>query len=109
MRRAELSLAYLVAEPLIDELAVLAEMNDPRGPHVIGGVIGLGVVRALVRVTFADIDVAVWRERHHQRLPEKTLSFRVVPIATTPACADGQKQFAVGTDLHDRRAVGGRD
>ena len=37
--RAEFSLSHLVAEPLIDEPAVLVEMNDPRRADVVGGIV----------------------------------------------------------------------
>ena len=87
MRRAELSLSHLVAVPLIDELAVLVEVNDPRGADVVGRVVRIGVVGALVRVPLADVDVAVRSEGDHHRLPEQPLSFGFVPIAPAAALA----------------------
>src|SRR5262245_52914094 len=39
VRRAELPLPYFVAIPLVDELAVLVETNDPRRPEVVGRII----------------------------------------------------------------------
>ena len=80
---AEVALAGMVAEPLIDELAVLVEVQDARGADVVGRRL-VGVVGALVRVALADIDVAVRREREVQRLPEQPLSLRFVPVAALP-------------------------
>ena len=69
MGGVELSLSDLVAVPLIDELAVLVEMDDPRGAEVVGRIVRIGVVGALVRMALADIDIAVRRKGDHHRLP----------------------------------------
>ncbi len=101
---AEVALPRMIAEPLIDELAVLVEMQDPRGADAVRRRL-VDVVRALVRMTFADIDIAVRREREMQRLPEQPLSLRLVPIASLPADADRHQQFPLRAQLHHRVAV----
>ena len=102
MGRAEFSLAHLVAVPLIDELAVLVDTDDPRGADIVGGIIGIGIVWTLVGVTLPDVYVAVRSERHHHRLPQKPLSFRFIPIASASPLADRQNWLAVRTDFHHR-------
>jgi hypothetical protein len=37
--RAELPLAHFVAIPLIDESAVLVEVNDPSGAEIVGRIV----------------------------------------------------------------------
>ena len=59
---AEVPLAGMVAKPLIDEFAVLIEMQHARGADLVRRRF-VGVVGTLVRVTLADIDIAVCRER----------------------------------------------
>ena len=109
MGGAEFPLSHFVAVPLVDEFAVLVEMDDSRGADVVRRIIRVGVVRALVRVAPADVHVAVRCEGDHHRLPEKTLSLGFVPIPSAPAFADRHEQLAVPTEFHHGRAIRGGD
>src|SRR2546427_257263 len=81
MNRIEFSLSDTVAIPLIDEFAGLIEMDDARGANVVGRIARIGVVGALVRVTLADIDIAILSESDHHRLPQQPLPLGFVPIS----------------------------
>src|SRR5262249_45404791 len=65
---AEMSLASVIAEPLADKLAVLIKVQNPRGAAAVGAGF-TGVIGAFVRVTHANIDVAVRSECQVQGLP----------------------------------------
>ena len=69
MNRIEFSLADTVAIPLVDEFAVLIQMDDARRADIVGRIVGIGIIGALVRMTLADIDIAVPSEGDHHRLP----------------------------------------
>ena len=94
----------MVAEPLVDELAVLVQMQHARGADVVGRRF-VGVVGTLVRVTLADIDVAIRSESEVQRLPEQPLSLGFIPVAALPLHADRHQELSLGTEFHHRVAV----
>src|SRR6185295_10448116 len=105
MDHAEPSWSYAVAIPLIDEFAGLIQMNHARGAQVVGGVAGIGVIGAFVRMTFADVDIAIWSEGEVERLPEKPLPLGFIPVASFPFHAEGHEKFPLGTEFHHRRTV----
>src|SRR5687768_4304941 len=107
--RVELAWSDFVAEPLILELAVLVEMDNPRSADVVRRILRVGVVWALVPMSFADVDVAVRREGDHHRLPQQPLPFRFIPVSAASALADPEQHLSFGTDFRDRRRPRGGD
>src|SRR5205085_7458625 len=81
MGHGELALADRIAEPLVDELAILVQVQDARGAVIVGGIAAVGVVGALMAMALGDIDVAPGIERDHQGLPQQPLSLGFVPVA----------------------------
>ncbi len=109
MRRAELALSNFVTEPLTEKAAILVETNDSRGTDVVHRIVCICVVGTFIRVSLADIDVAIATERDHHGLPKQALSFRFIPVPSSTALANRQQQLSIVTDLHHRRAVGRRN
>src|SRR2546422_486736 len=72
VHHAEVALAGMVAEPLVDELSVLVQMEYARGADLVRRR-SIGVVGTLVRVSLGDVDVPVRREGEVERLPEEPL------------------------------------
>src|ERR1700730_7701794 len=56
-------------------------------------------------MTLADIDIAVRSKCDHQRLPQKPLSVRFIPIPPVSSHANGHEKLALGTELHHRGAI----
>ena len=84
-------------------------MNNPRSAAVVGRILRVGVVRALVPVPFADVDVPVRGERDHHRLPQKPLPFRFIPVSSSSPLAEPEEHLPIGTDFRDGRGAGGCD
>ena len=84
MGAAEFSRSDLVAVPLVDELAVLVEVQDAGGAdHVVGR--QADIVGAFIAMALGDEDVAMGRKSDIQRLPQQSLLFAFVPVATLAA------------------------
>src|SRR6185437_1190374 len=107
MRGIEAGLANSIAIPLIDELAVLVEVNDTRRSLVVGGVGRIHIVRAFIAMTFGDEDVVMGPDRDVQGLPQQPLVPALDPVAPVAALTDRQKQFSLRADFHNQRTVGG--
>ena len=55
-------------------------MDDARDAEIVGGIIGVGIIGTFVRMTLANIDIAVLSEGDHHRLPQQPLAFGFIPI-----------------------------
>src|SRR5579862_6965137 len=104
MGAVEFPRSAIVTIPLIDEIAILIEVQYARDADLVGGIVRRNVVGALVPVTFEDINIVAARtEPDSHRLPEKPLSLGFIPISSVSLRSYGQQELALGTELlHDR-------
>src|SRR5438046_10332125 len=104
MGLGEFSRSVSIAVPLVNEFAILIEVNYACGAHFVRRR-EIDVVGALVRMTLEDIDTAIRSEIEHHRLPDTPLSLRFIPIAPSSPHSAGPDDVSVRTYFLDGRVI----
>src|SRR5580692_7365271 len=66
----EFSRTRRIPKPLIDEFAILVEVNHARGANIVERISRIDVIGTLVSVTFEDVDVTVGTEVNMGGFPD---------------------------------------
>src|SRR5947207_91291 len=104
MGLGEFSRSVSIAVPLVNEFAILIEVNYACGAHFVRRR-EIDVIGALVRMTLEDIDIAIRSEIEHHRLPDEPLSLRFIPIAPFSPHSEGHEELSLGTYFLDCGAI----